>query len=170
MLLLTLLTACSNSGLGQPTTTPTADTGATVVVDECPWVGRWTLRSVKCSTFDFAEWYDDHTGATLDIAQADQGGCDVVATVSGATCEESESWHFTSPVGINVDLTYNGISACNPDACTFNGPDAPCQVGDRAGGTETISVDDATGELQMVGALADTAPGCTLDIVTVWAP
>ena len=170
MLLWTVLAACSNSGLGQPPTTPSTGDTAAVVVDECPWVGRWTLQAVRCSSFDYTDWYDDYTGATLDVAQADEGGCDLVVTLSGATCEESEDWHMTSPVGINVDVTYNGIASCNPDGCTFNGTDEPCAVGDRAGGGETISVDDATGELQIVGALAHTAEGCQLDVVTIWAP
>ena len=169
MLLLMLLPACSNSGLGQPTTTPSGDTGQTTAVADCPWVGVWTLQTVNCATFPFDAWYDDYTGAVLDVTQSEDSGCDVVVTVSGNTCEESEDWHLSSPVGINVELTYNGIASCTPDACTFNGPDAPCEVGDRAGGTESISIDDATGDLQIVGALADTAAGCTLDVVTTWA-
>lgn len=170
MLLFVALAACSNSGLGVPTAVGTGDTAAaTTTLQDCPWVGNWSLTTVNCNTFPYSAWYDDHSGATLQIGHDPAGGCAVTATVTGPTCSRTEAWHFSVPVGTSVEVTFLGVQTCAPDACAF-GAEPACQVGGLTGGPTSLSIDDSAGDLAAIGLLEDTAPGCTLDVVTRWSP
>ena len=178
MLLLSLALGCSNSGLGQTdlaATGSTGDTGGAVGLQDCPWVGSWDLEAVRCSTFDYPDWYDTHTGASLVIEHDPLGGCAVVSTVEGSNCTREESWHIGLPVGIEVVVTMNGITDCQPADCRFdpNDQDEPtCTVGDNTRTIDDATLDDSAeaGTLTIKGLLEDTAPGCSLDLITTWAP
>lgn len=163
---------CTNSGLGLPPVTgATADTGTAVVTGEpCPWIGDWTLSSVSCGSFPFEGWYVDHESASLALTQAPQGGCEATVTVVGASCSRAERWHLGPPSGLEVDATYEGVVSCDPDACAFSVEEPACKVGGGAGAPETIRVDDTSGNLVIEQIIADTAPGCSLDVLTTWAP
>ena len=174
LLLLLSLTACTNSGLGR--TTPSGSTGDTGVVgtaDPCPWIGTWTLTDVGCAAFGFDEWFIDHDGAMITFTQNDAiGGCNATLDIAGAGCIESEEMHFSAPIGIEVTVTYSGISACSPTGCTFGAVDEPCEEGDRSQPPQSRVIDDSTGDLQMVDAVrlnVDPAD-CPLEINTTWTP
>lgn len=171
MLIFVLVGAtCTNSGLGKTdqTSGDTADepTGS---ASDCPWVGTWTLEGINCSTFPYDDWYDDHDGATLVIAQDATSGCAVEATITGATCERTEDWLFGPPVGTSVAVTLDGISNCSPAACTFAPSDTACSKGDLTKAEETLTIDESNGSMQAVGLITDTAAGCPLDVVTTWS-
>lgn len=165
-----LFAACTNSGLGLPPVTgATGDTGTVVTGEPCPWIGTWTLSSVSCGSFPFDEWYVDHDSASLELTQAPQGGCWADVTVVGAACTRAERWHLGPPAGLEVDATYDGVTSCDPSACTFSVEEPACAVGGAADSPETIRVDDATGNLVIERLIADTAPGCLLDVLTTWS-
>ena len=172
LLLVSILPACSNSGLGK-TDAVTGDTGDTdggaVGLQDCPWVGTWNLTAVRCGTFEYNDWYDTHDSAAMVVDHDPEGGCYVQTTIVGASCSRTEDWGFTVPVGTEVNVDLRGITACDPEQCKFGPTDPPCNPGDFAGG-EAHQIDDSSGSLTVVGLIADTAPACILDIVTTWAP
>lgn len=169
--LLLFLAACSHSGLGETTSgesgaTPPDDTTEPGLHD-CPWVGTWTLSAVKCGSFDYPAWYEDHDAATLEIDHDPDGGCAVVAQITSAECNRSEEWTFGVPVGGDVEVTLGGITDCTPDGCQFSGSEDPCVVGGLTG-AQTLAIDDGTGDLVAEGLITDTAPACTLPLLTTW--
>ncbi|MEQ1567055.1 MAG: hypothetical protein ABMA64_15560 [Myxococcota bacterium] len=165
-----LAAACSNSGLGRTSVPESAETGTPTnsELKNCPWKGTWELAAVKCGEFDFGAWYDDHSGATLEIDHDPEGGCAVVAQVAGPTCTRTEAWRLSVPLGSNVEATYDGVTACEPESCTFSTSEPTCAPGELTGGA-TVEIDAAGGELLVNGLLVDTAPSCTLDLKTTWA-
>lgn len=168
--LLAVLASCANSGLGRTDLgTGTTDDTDPAGVQDCPWIGTWSLSAVRCGSFPLDEWYDTHDGASMDITQGPDGGCSVVTTITGETCTRTEHWTFSVPTGTEVEVTRAGIASCEPEACQFAPTDAPCDPGDQVG-TETHTIDDSTGSLTVSDVLADTAPSCTaLSLVTTWA-
>lgn len=169
-----LLFACSNSGLNtvDAGTTGSGDTGVTgdtapTAVETCPWVGVWELTEVNCGSFPYDDWWDVYTTTVMSMTHSPDGGCAVSFTWSGEYCQESESWHLAEPTGTSVEATYNGIDDCSPADCTFAGSDDACALGDRTG-SETITIDDSTGDLTVVGPLGHGAPSCVLDLITTW--
>jgi hypothetical protein len=184
MLLLPLV-SCAHSGLGQTDETSggtgsTGDTGPTSVQD-CPWVGTWNLAAVRCNTFAYGsaatgdQWYAHHDDATMEIDNDPAGGCDVVTTITGATCTRTEAWTFSVPVGITVEVDRGGITACDPDACTFDPGDAvetPCSPGDLDEDPASLTIDGSVaGSLTAVGLIPETGPDCVsggLDLITTW--
>ena len=171
-LLLAVLAGCSNSGLGKTDlgTGATGDTGPDVVgLQDCPWVGTWNLTAVRCGTFEYDDWYDTHDGASMVITHRPEGGCSVVTTITSAACVRTEDWTFSVPQGTEVEVDRRGIASCEPQACKFAPTDPPCNPGDFAG-TEPHAIDDSSGSLTAVDLLVDTAPACTLSLVTTWAP
>jgi hypothetical protein len=166
-LVLALLSGCTNSGLGR-TTAETGDTAAgTTEVQNCPWVGTWQLDQVNCGAFPYDSWYDAHDGATLDIDHDPAGGCVVQAEITGPACSRTEAWRFSVPLGTSVDVTFEGITDCNPNQCAFSVEEEACERGGLAG-SETLTIDDSTGNLLAVDLFADTAPECTLGLQTTW--
>jgi hypothetical protein len=166
--------ACTHSGLDQPAAT--GDTAPGGDDDDggggnCPWVGTWNLTKVQCGSFLYDAWFEDHDTASLDVTDHPDGGCAVVATVSGESCERTEDWTFAVPVGGNVEVVFDGITDCNPADCQFSGSEDPCAEGNLGGRTETLSIDDTTGELVAIGLLLDTVPSCQppLEVQTNWA-
>ena len=154
--------ACANSGLGLDT-----DTDTDVAPAPCTWPGTWTLTDTTCGSFpSFSDWTTTHTGAEMVLADAGGGGCDVDVTVEGPACTRTEDWAFGAPAGDDVDVTFNGITTCTPDACVFDGED-PCAVGALTGDV-TARIDDSTGDLVAAGLLVDTAPDCPLEFGTTW--
>lgn len=174
--LLTLfsLVGCTNSGLGRPTPVDTGEgsgqndgKGKGNNKNNCPFVGEWELDSINCSTFPYDAWYDIVETATLEIDHADDGGCTIVSTLEGQDCEQVEEWSLTKPVGTDADVTYEGISSCDPESCSFDPKISDCEEGGRTG-EDTLSIDDATGDLTIDGLFIDFAYGCPLSVVTVW--
>jgi hypothetical protein len=169
---LVILAGCTHSGLGK-TDLATGATGDTATVpvglQDCPWVGTWNLNAVRCGTFEYDDWYDTHDSAQMVIVQRPEGGCDVVTTIVGPSCTRAEDWTFSVPVGTEVEVDRRGIASCDPEQCKFAVTDAPCNPGDFAG-TETHTIDDSSGSLTVVDLLTDTAPACTLSLVTTWGP
>lgn len=165
-LLAVALLACTNSGLGQDS----GGSGDTAPqAGDCPWIGTWKLVNVACAGFPVDTWADDFGKAEMTISQSDAGGCDVAAAVTDPTCNQDEEWHFSSPVGSSVDITLDGVTGCQPQACQFPGG-ATCT---RGSGARTIS----GGYIALVGTsleakdlLADTVPTCTLEVITTWEP
>jgi hypothetical protein len=172
VLLLSILAGCANSGLGQTDvgTGSTGDTaGGGTGAQDCPWVGTWSLSAVRCGTFEYDDWYDSHDSAQMVVEHDPAGGCAVVTSITGQACSRSEDWHFSVPVGTEVVVDRRGIASCEPQSCQFAPTDPQCNPGDFAG-TEPHTIDDSSGSLTIVGLISDTAPGCTLDLVTTWAP
>lgn len=165
MLWALLLSACTNSGLGKPTIVGTADTAPPPAAD-CLWVGTWNLSAFKCGTFDYDTFWDNYTGASMVISQNATTGCDVVATINGNTCAQTEGWTFGPPLGTEVDVTRNGVTACAPDGCALEG--RSCAVGGNTFATTTLTIDDSLGDLTAIGLMAEAGAGCPLDIVTTW--
>ncbi len=162
------LLACSNSGLDKPDPVPTGDT-APAPVNDCEWVGTRTLSEVKCGAFDYPTFFDTYTGATLTVSQGAATGCEVVATLTSATCSQTESWSFAVPVGVEAELTRNGVSSCDPAGCSHGG--TACTVGANVVPAETVTLDDsAPGTLTAKGLFPETGPTCLPDLglVTVW--
>jgi hypothetical protein len=183
LLWMTMLSACTNSGLG---VNNTADTGPTTV--DCPWEGTWELTIVECGSFPYSDWFPTYTDSTLEISTASDGGCNAVFTWSGSECAEEEQWKITpdypeltenqetSTVFWFGDTTvsYQGISNCSPDACLFDMKDMdvvdqPCEEGDRVVSQKVNVNTDIDNQLEIKGLFGD--PGrtdCPLDLNTVW--
>lgn len=175
MLLSLTVLGCSQSGLNQLDQAGTGSTGDTAPqgLQDCPFVGTWSLSAVRCSTFEFDDWYDTHTGATLVIDHDPAGGCAVGVTIEGQNCTREESWAVSVPVGIEVLVTQNGVTRCDPAACKFDPNDqgeAECAEGDLTGTVEDSTWDNLSGSLTISGLFEDTAPGCSLTLVTTWDP
>lgn len=168
---LLLLISCTNSGLDRPNTTDTGDDGnkkgGGKDKENCPFVGDWELDSINCSTFPYDAWFDTFDSASLSIDHDSDGGCIVVSTLEGEDCEQVEEWHFDKPVDTDVDVTYNGIESCSPDTCSFDPKLPDCEEGARTG-SETLVINDETGDLTAEGLFADMASGCPLTVFTVW--
>ncbi len=167
--------ACSNSGLNDLGHPPLSDDAGPDVTDTAPealqtcvWVGVWELTAVNCGSFPFDEWYEVFDTTVMSLTHDPAGGCAVAFTWSGETCQESEQWQMADPVGTSVETTYLGVDDCSPADCTFANGDDACVIGDRTG-TDTLTIDDSSGDLQVVGALAHGAPQCVLDLITTWS-
>ncbi|MCA9492999.1 MAG: hypothetical protein KC621_23875 [Myxococcales bacterium] len=160
------LLACSNSGLGKPPPVGTGDTGPPAAADDCPWVGTWELTKFQCGTFDHDPFWQNYTGASMEITQNPTTGCDVAATVTSSTCTQTEDWDFGPPLGTEVDVTRNGVTACDPVGCTME--IGTCADGGNGFATTTLVIDDSLGTLVAVGLIAELGVNCPLDIVTTW--
>jgi hypothetical protein len=172
-MLVLMLAACTNSGLGLPSSTASsADTGTSTATTggSCPWTGDWTLTAVSCGSFPFDGWFVDHDSAALTAAPHASGGCELTIEVTGPACARTEVWRVTDPVGTEADATYEGITACDPDACAFTVEEPTCAVGGGATKSQSITADDASGDLTLEAILGDTAPGCSLAVFTTWSP
>jgi hypothetical protein len=158
---------CTHSGLGR--TTSTGDTATTTAASDCPWVGTWKLDGVKCSTIEYAEWFETYDGAEMEISQDPEGGCAVETTLTGPECERVESWHLAPPLGVDVEITFGGITDCSPNRCTFDDGAIECKKGDLARDKpESIRLDQTGEKLAATGLLEDTAGGCMIGLNTTW--
>ena len=107
------------------------------------------MTSVFCGPNDVTADVRAAGGITemrLDISD-DSGSCHMVGTFTGPDCIEVEQRGFT--IDGSGQLTQTdalGITSCEPAGCSFNANDAPCMIGDRAGGPGLTSaeLDDAT--------------------------
>lgn len=166
-LLLLVIAGCTNSGLDRGLTA-TGDTGDIEGgnKENCPFVGEWELETIQCSTFDYTDWYEAFEAATMEIDHDPDGGCKVVATLKSADCKQEEEWHFSKPAGTEVEVTYEGISDCRPNECSFD-VIGSCETG-RNQGQDTAAVEEGADELTFTNLLANTAANCPLTVKTVW--
>jgi hypothetical protein len=164
-LLLLALPACTNSGLGR--TDDIGDSG-TAATGDCPWTGTRQLAEVRCGSFPFAGWFVDHDAATLVATHAPGGGCAVEIEVTASGCARTERWTFAVPDDGESAATDAGVSSCVPDACSFSVDEGACAEGGGLGDV-TVPVEE-DGDVLTFRALvlADTAPGCSLDVQTDW--
>jgi len=167
-----LLAACANSGLGPNDDDTDTDT---TFEGTCPWVGTWDMTTISCGSIPATEWFDSHTGATLDLSHAATGGCDALLTLTGNSCTRTETWTFPAPTGPAVAVTFEGIASCVPNACVYETFGTPCAVGALTGtGTVDITVTGTsmsmtTPPYATVGPLVDTMDDCPLEITTDWS-
>lgn len=170
--------ACTNSGLvGTTPTTGVPATGApaggTPSGSECEYTGTWAVSTAFCGSFEIdADWFGVYPETTMRITDsgAGDGSCDVAFSWSNAQCAEEEEWQITEITSSSMSVVFNGISTCNPDACTFFGSDASCVVGDRQDGSAVelgFERLQAT-QIRITGLLQDGYPQCTLDLTTEW--
>lgn len=141
----------------------------------CPWEGRWVLDGVMCAEFPFdPKWDSVYDQVTLRLDE-ERGGCEATFVAASSSCEEVERWRWEPSVTLGLaEVVYEGITACDPAACTMGQgdmtyDDTACAVGDRAGRSAAISVDDLSDTLVVEGLLDD--PGrhdCVLGLRTTW--
>lgn len=164
-----IFAGCTNSGLGlPPETAATGDSGSTVSSGPCPWVGAWTLVSVGCGAFPYDGWFVDHDAATMSVTEHPSGGCAAEITVTGDDCTRIDAWRITAPTGVQSDAFFEGVTSCEPEACTFSADETSCLTGGGTDLGESIQADDTSGDLVLERVIADTAPGCSLDVLTTW--
>jgi hypothetical protein len=179
---LALGVACTNSGLGggditadtSPVTGTT--TGGTPTGLTCAYQGTWDLAKAFCAGIDLAEegnFFERYTATSIVVTDSgsEDGTCDVVFNWQGPNCAETEDWEFhTDGAADQLGVRFAGISACNPDSCTFESADDACLIGDRTNANvesfELETVQD--GIFRLTGVLAHGYPECVLDFLTEW--
>jgi hypothetical protein len=117
----------------------------------CEYEGSWNLVTFLCGEYDITGDWFDIMDSTVMVFSSTVDGCNMVMTNSSASCVETEEFEFDSNTGDGDSL---GVTSCDPSKCTFNGQDAPCIVGDRAGPV-------TMGTLEMVG---DTLHVTSMDL------
>lgn len=164
------LASCTNSGLGAHS----GDSGAgtTTGGGDCPWVGEWRLVTIACAAFDDPDWFENYGKATMVVEDDPDGsGCRARASITSTNpaCNQDEVWHFSAPVGSSVDIQMDGVTGCQPAACTFPG-DAVCTRGDGVRDIPGGYVALVNGNLEARDLLANTEPNCGIEVITTWAP
>ncbi len=106
----------------------------------CKYEGKYQLETIACGELDITtEFKASVTLTQATVSSLDGGGCRIETFNSGPTCAEQEIIDIVETEPGQWAATYQGVSACNPDACKFNDDDAACVLGDRKGeGTLTI--------------------------------
>ena len=169
--------ACTNSGLddgGDVDSDSDSDSDGSQVGQQCKWAGDWLLTNVKCSSFDIDEWFEKYATSHMVITDDGTGAGNCLVDFSWHaeqdSCVESETWTMTVTSANDVEVLFQGITECNPDACVFPNDSETCLVGDRSLATPmTFTFDDSTqGEILTAGLLAPAWEQCTLDLVTTW--
>lgn len=177
---ISMLMACTNSGLGK---TSTGDTG----VEPCPWEGEWEMTSVRCGTIpdEYEKWTNAYADSVMVITTGADGICEVEFTWSAAKCAEKEEWTLDpdypeqSTVQWNGDTLWvnQGVTECSPPSCTFDTSGMsdvahePCAEGNRENAqTFTVKVDSSIdGQLEIEDLFSDTERSdCPLGLQTTW--
>lgn len=167
--------ACTNSGLGLPDDSASADTDPDVTAptggggDTCDHVGTWRLEKVQCGSFTVGTWFDNYAEVTMTLADG-ADACDGTLSWSGPECGEEEVFTADFTAEGLVTVTEGGVTTCDPEGCTFGTIDGDaCAVGARTEVLE-VQVDTTTpGTLVFTGLGAHAYPNCTIDFVTTWA-
>lgn len=106
----------------------------------CNISGTYTLETISCAGTDITAAFKARIPTTSVLITASaQGGCRVQLTYSSGACQEIERFTVIG-LGSNVTATYQGITSCMPDMCTFGSGDAPCMVGDRSGAHTGVTI------------------------------
>jgi outer membrane protein assembly factor BamB len=134
----------------------------------CPVDGTYQLTRIACGDQDItAEWKARVPDTTATVVR--QGdGCTATLVNRSSACVETQTFSAQPGVG-EWTLTTPGISACDPDGCTFGAGDDPCRAGDRAQSyTETLVIEATsfTGTRPATGTVCEPSG---LPQITTWA-
>jgi outer membrane protein assembly factor BamB len=133
----------------------------------CPVDGTYRLTRIACGDQDItAEWQArvPETTATI-VAQGD--GCAATLVNRSADCVETQTFS-AQPGAAAWTLTTPGITACDPDGCTFGAEDEPCLVGDRAQSYSETLVIEATSFTATRDAAGTVCERAGLPQITTW--
>ena len=99
-----------------------------------PLTGSWRLIQFECGEYDITDdWFAAILSTTIAVVGT-ADSCSMALTNASDSCVEVQEFLYT--VGEDTLSGESlGIVNCDPDACKFTEEDAPCEVGDGAGGS-----------------------------------